>query len=94
MGEIVRIACERCGLDRDVFDGVGMAGLGETLCACYRCERLVMKKWSVHDDPAKQDNFTCPYCKHPIEPMLGDGRTHDCPTCDRQLVVESIGVWD
>jgi len=94
VGEILRVVCERCGLNRDVFNGVGMSGLGETLCACYRCERLVMKKWSVHDDPSKQDNFTCPYCKHPIQPMPVDGRNPDCPTCDGQLVVESIGMWD
>jgi ribosomal protein S27E len=31
VGEMLRIVCERCGRDRVVFHGVGMAGLGETL---------------------------------------------------------------
>ena len=94
MGEMLRIVCETCGLDRNVFHGVGMAGLGEMLCTCHRCKRLVMKKWSIHDEPPKGDSFTCPYCKRPIEPTLVEDRTPDCPACNGPLIVESIGVWD
>ena len=94
VGEMLRISCEACGLDREVFHGSGMAGVGGTLCTCRRCKRLVLKKWSVHDDPAKWDNFRCPYCKHPIEPTIEDDKASDCPSCNGPLAIESIGIWD
>ena len=94
MGEMLRLVCKQCGLDREIFHGVGMLGSGETLCTCRHCKRLVMKKWSIHDDPPKGDPFTCPYCKRPIEATLVEDETPDCPTCDRPLIVENIGVWD
>ena len=100
MGEMMRLHCSGCGIDRNEFLGIGMSLEGQILCACYGCRRFVRKRislkelanesneWATVPDP---DDLRCPYCRKPVKSFEnGDA----CPVCESTAVVEWIGIWD
>ena len=87
MGEMIQLRCKTCSLVRDESIGIGMAGVGDELCACYRCHRFVLKrlKWD------HSGQLQCPYCRSAIRPIKnGDA----CAICGDPVTIESLGVWD
>jgi hypothetical protein len=90
MGEMIRVCCKHCGVDREEYVGVGMLGVGAELCSCYRCRRLVMKKVRWNSDLDNQV-LKCPYCRSKIE-IVREGDL--CPICGDPLDLEFVGHWD
>ena len=90
MGEIIRVTCSQCDLNREEFVGVGMLAIGQELCACYRCRRLVRKKFKWDTQP-DSGSLRCPYCRLNIKPIQDEAL---CPLCDGNLQVEFNGDWD
>ena len=91
MGGIIDCRCSTCDVDRQEFVGIGMAGSGSELCACYQCRRLVRK--SIRWDGGEIDpvGLRCPYCQRLFRPVR-DGDT--CPICDGRLTIDEVGCWD
>jgi hypothetical protein len=100
MGEIVKVTCSECDIDRDDFLGWGMAGHSRTLCACDHCHRLIVKQGSwQQEEPAV---LRCPYCKRPVRRVFpaedlelnGVTALGRCPRCDGTLYGDVHGCWD
>lgn len=102
MGEMVRVRCDGCDIDRQDFLGWGMNGDSRTLCACIHCRRLVVKngRWtSQGEEPAL---LRCPYCKRKLERLFPRGRAEldgqralgTCPKCSGSITGELVGIWD
>lgn len=100
MGDMMRLYCIGCGIDRNEFLGVGMSLEGHELCACYRCRRFVRKKikWAPmtsDTDPfatiPELSSLKCPYCRKPVVPFESGDR---CPVCESAAELQPIGIWD
>lgn len=100
MGDMMRLYCIGCGIDRNEFLGVGMSLEGQELCACYRCRRFVRKKIKWTPTTSDTDPLTtipeisdlkCPYCRKPVVPFESGDR---CPVCESVAELQPIGIWD
>jgi hypothetical protein len=89
VGEMIQATCESCGYSRKASVGVGMMGIGVELCACYNCQRFVMKRVDYRD--MTPSVLKCPYCRKIVKPIKNGNR---CATCDGRLSVATIGLWD
>lgn len=104
MGELVRVTCEACGIDRDDALGCGMLGTCFILCSCTHCKRLVTKRSpaSMTVSPNEPRPLRCPYCKrvlltlYPREQLTLDDAAvvGACPLCSGPLVAQARGLWD
>jgi len=100
MGDLIRLNCTGCGIDRTEYLGVGMSLEGQELCACYRCRRFVRKRIKWAPTTGADDAWTtvpelselkCPYCRKPVVPFERGDR---CPICESPVDLQPIGIWD
>lgn len=91
MGEMLRTACPGCGFVREDAVGVGIAGVGQELCLCTRCDDLVLVDVAWGRGGQSPRRAQCPGCKRFLRRVVsGD----PCLVCDGQVVVEVLGMWD
>jgi hypothetical protein len=90
LGDIIRVTCNKCDVEREEFVGVGMMALGHELCACYSCKRFVLKKLKWQRG-VNRESFACPYCRESITPVQDNDQ---CPLCDGIVQVDHAGLWD
>lgn len=90
MGDIIRVTCSGCDLDRRAFVGVGMLAQGQELCACHRCRSLEIIPTDA-DSPLDDDVLKCSVCRTSVSPVQDEDV---CPLCQGTLSTWLDGNWD
>jgi hypothetical protein len=110
-GDIIKLCCDRCGYEsKDILEGVGMAGFGNTIIYCPSCKtfsaiptRVAFESGlKVEPDLAKPEGketfLSAERLVYKCPACGGKAFAYDgplCPLCcEGDLRKEMVGNWD